>query len=133
MTADEQTLFRRLAVFVGGFTLEAAQAVGDADGDLGIDILDGIASLVDKNLLRQGEEQEGERRFGMFETIHEYGLAQLTRSGEAETIGRHHANFFLAFAETIESDLLGPRRLQALTHLEAELNNLRAAFHLELG
>ena len=64
LTPDEQALFRRLAVFVGGCTLEAAEAVCDARGDLGIEVLDGIASLVDKSLLRQEDGPDGEPRYG---------------------------------------------------------------------
>ncbi|RIK44547.1 MAG: hypothetical protein DCC55_01935 [Chloroflexi bacterium] len=127
LTANEQALFRRLAVFVGGFTLEAAQAVGNAAGDLGVDVLEGVASLTDKNLLRQVEGRDSEPRFGMLETIREYGLEQLEASGEAESIRRQHAAVFLALAEVTEPDLLGPRREQALARLEAELDNLRAA------
>jgi hypothetical protein len=67
LTAAEQALFRRLAVFEGGFTLEAAQAVGDADGGLGIPVLDGIATLVDHNLLKRMEQSDGERCFGILE------------------------------------------------------------------
>ncbi len=77
LTPDEQTLFRRLAVFVGGFTLEAAQAVGNANGDLAIDVLKGVTTLVNHNLLKQLEQPNGEGRFGMLETIRAYGLTQL--------------------------------------------------------
>jgi predicted ATPase len=94
LAGGEQTLFRRLAVFVGGFTLEAAQAVGSVEGDLGIAVLDGIAVLMDQNLLKRLEPGGNEPRFGMLETIREYGLEQLEASGEAEAIRRHHADFF---------------------------------------
>ncbi len=131
LTADEQTLFRRLTVFVGGFTLEAAQAVGDANGDLGMDILDGIASLVDKNLLRPVAGQGGEPRFGMLETIRAYGLERLTASGEAETVRRRHADFFLALAEAAELEDLEEQGKRGWAYLEAELDNLRAGNGLE--
>jgi predicted ATPase/DNA-binding NarL/FixJ family response regulator len=127
LTPAEQTLFRRLAVFVGGFTLEAAQAVCNAAGELGIDVLEGVASLADKNLVRQAPGADRESRFGMLETIREYGLERLAASGEAETIHRYHTKFFLALAEATEPDLLGARRTQTLARLEAELDNLRAA------
>jgi predicted ATPase len=81
LTPDEQTLFRRLAVFVSGFTLEAAQAVGNADGDLGLDILDGVATLLDQNLLKRTEQSGGEPRFAMLETIREYRLERLKACG----------------------------------------------------
>jgi predicted ATPase/DNA-binding NarL/FixJ family response regulator len=127
LAAGEQRLFRRLAVFVDGCTLEAAQAVGNTDGDLGIDVLDGVAALVDQNLLKQVEQSDGEPRLGMLETIREYGLEQLVASGEAETMRRHHADFFLALAEAMEPELLGARRERGLARLEVELDNLRAA------
>ncbi len=127
LTADEQTLFRRLAVFVGGFTLEAAQAVGNVNKDLAVDVLDGVATLVNQNLLKQMEPSGGEPRFSMLETIHEYGLEQLAASDEAEAIRRYHAIFFLALAETTEPELLGPYRERVLVRLEAELDNLRSA------
>jgi predicted ATPase/DNA-binding CsgD family transcriptional regulator len=123
LTAAEQTLFRRLAVFVGGFTLEAAQAVGDADGRLGISALDGVATLVDHNLLKRIEPSGSEPRFGMLETIREYGLERLEASGEAEVIRRHHLCYFLALAEATEET----GREQVLARLAVDLDNLRAA------
>lgn len=127
LTTDEQKLFRRLAVFVGGFTLEAAQAVGNAEGDLALDVLDGVATLVDQNLLKQVAQRDGEPRFGMLETIRDYGLAQLAANGEAAIIRQRHADFFLALAEATEPELCGARREQRLARLEGELDNLRAA------
>ena len=101
LTPEEQTLFRRLSVFVGGFTLEAAQAVGNADDALTVDLLAGITALVDKNLVRQVDEVNDETRFGLLETIREYGLEQLAASREAEAIRKRHATFFLALVERI--------------------------------
>ena len=74
---SERRLFRRLAVFVGGCTVEAAEAIGSVDGEPGADVFDGIASLVDKSLLRQHDGPDGEPRFTMLETIREFGLEQL--------------------------------------------------------
>jgi predicted ATPase/DNA-binding CsgD family transcriptional regulator len=144
LSPDEQALFRRLAVFAGGFTLEAAQAVCSVDDDsspeseqaLGTAVLDGVASLVDQNLLKQMEQAENEPRFGMLETIREYGLEQLAASGEAEALRRRHAAFFLALAEALEPALLGPDRAATLARLEVEMDNLRAAMawsQTELG
>lgn len=131
LTPEEQKLFRRLAVFVGGFTLEAAQAVGNPSTGsgqvLGIDVLEGVATLVDKSLLKQvvqtGDE---EARFGFLETLREYGLDQLTASGELETIRLYHASFFVWLAERIEPELLGRQRKQRLAQLQADLDNFRA-------
>jgi predicted ATPase/DNA-binding CsgD family transcriptional regulator/Flp pilus assembly protein TadD len=130
LTASEQTLFRRLAVFVGGFTLEAAQAVGNAAGDLGVDVLDSIVTLVDQNLLKQVDQNGGASRFGLLETICEYGLEQLNAGGEAEMIRRYHADFFLSLVEAIEPELAGPQHhsTQGRARLTTELDNLRAVF-----
>ncbi|OGG46571.1 MAG: hypothetical protein A3F84_18045 [Candidatus Handelsmanbacteria bacterium RIFCSPLOWO2_12_FULL_64_10] len=140
---DEQTLFRRLAVFVGGFTLEEAEAltptplprvgegraneVSRGEGQPSIpDLLDGLDSLVSKSLLRQ-EEAGGQPRFIMLETIREYALERLTQNGEAEAMRRQHADCFLALAEEAEPELRGPQQAEWLIRLEEEHDNLRAA------
>ena len=82
LSAAEQKLFRRLSVFVGGCTLEGVEAVCDTKGDLDLDLLDGMASMVDKSLLQQVEQANGESRFVMLETIREYALEKLEASGE---------------------------------------------------
>ena len=84
----EQLLFGRLAVFSGGRTLEAIEAICDAEGDLPVDAFEGISSLLDKSLLRQEEGPNGEPRFVMLETIHEFAREKLEQSGEAEEIKR---------------------------------------------
>jgi predicted ATPase/transcriptional regulator with XRE-family HTH domain len=122
----EQVLFRRLAVFVGGFTLAAVEAMADADGSTG-GLLDSLASLVDNNLLWQVEGPDGEARFGMLETVREYGLEQLEAHGEADLMRRHHAAYFLLLAEAAEPKIRGPEQLAWLERLEAEHDNLRAA------
>jgi predicted ATPase/DNA-binding CsgD family transcriptional regulator len=130
LTPGEQMLFRRLAVFVGGFTLEAAHAVANAEHDLGVDFLDGFTTLLDQNLVRHLELSGGESRFGLLETIREYALEQLAASGEVERLRRHHANFYLALAEAIETDLTSPQPQcdRGRAHLRTELDNLRAVF-----
>jgi predicted ATPase len=79
---DERVFFRRLSVFVGGLTLEAAEEVCDADGELELDVLDGVESLLANSLLRCQEEAEEEPRFYMLETIREYAAERLEESGE---------------------------------------------------
>ncbi len=127
LTEAEQTLFRRLGVFVGGFTLEAAEAVCNAGADLDVDVVDGVASLVDNSLLPAGREEAGALRFTMLETIREYALEQLAASGEAESVHRKHAGYCLTLAETAEPQLAGPQQARWLHRLAAEQDNLRAA------
>jgi predicted ATPase/class 3 adenylate cyclase len=127
LTEAERALFRRLAVFVGGWTLDAAAAVCDPDGNLGLDVLDGVASLVDKSLVTQAEGQDGEPCYTMLETIREYATERLEESGEADALRRRHAAFFLALAEETEPHFMGARRFEWLARLTADHDNLRAA------
>jgi predicted ATPase len=123
---QEKTLFRRLSVFVGGCTLESAEVIADCS-NLQLDVLDGIASLVDKSLVRQ-DDRGNEPRFMMLETIREFGLECLAASGEEEEVRRHHATYFLELAGTAEPHLLGERQAEWLARLEEEHDNARAAF-----
>ncbi|MFQ5796796.1 MAG: BTAD domain-containing putative transcriptional regulator, partial [Candidatus Bipolaricaulia bacterium] len=130
LDASERTLFRRLSVFVGGGTLEAVEAVCVKTGDLEleVDVLAGLASLMDKNLLQQKEQADGEPRFRMLETIREYGLERLETSGEAEATRHTYADYYLALAEEAEPELHGgPEQEMWLDRLEMEHDNLRAA------
>ena len=127
LDAGEQQLFRRLAIFAGGCTLEAAELVCNVGGDLALDLLDGLASLVDKSLLRQSERADGEPCFVMLDTIREYGRERLEANGEAAAIERAHAAYYLALAEEAEQGLLGPRQAAWLARLDEEHENLRAA------
>jgi predicted ATPase/tetratricopeptide (TPR) repeat protein/DNA-binding XRE family transcriptional regulator len=128
----EQRLFARLAVFAGGCTLEAAEAVGalvnDAqDGDAA-SVLDCAASLIDKSLLRRNDPAASpETHLRMLDTIREYALERLEDSGEEATIRRQHATYFLSLAEQAAADLKGPGRTAWLNRLEDEHDNLRAA------
>jgi predicted ATPase len=131
----EKTLFARMAVFSGGRTLEAIEAICDAAGDLSVDAFEGVSSLLDKSLLRQEEGPEGEPRFVMLETIHEYAREKLQESGEAGEIRRAHKEYFLALAEEAEPELMGADQVPWMERLEAEHDNLRAAlsWSLEVG
>jgi non-specific serine/threonine protein kinase len=134
LTEPEQALFRRLAVFRGGFTLEAAEAVVGAPAHdepvtpLGISVLDGLTSLVDNSLLVSAENREGEFRFSMLETIREYGLEQLTAAGEDAPLRRRHAAWALAVAETNWPSFVRRHGVKAaIRQLTVEHDNLRAA------
>jgi non-specific serine/threonine protein kinase len=128
LTPAEQALFRRLAVFVGGFALDAAAAVSQAFSDFGIDVLDGLSSLVGHHLVRPVDDRQREPRFTMLETVREFALEQLAASGEADALRGRHAAWYLALAEASEPATPGgPEQAHWLTRLEAELPNLRAA------
>jgi non-specific serine/threonine protein kinase len=124
--APEQQLFRRLGVFVDSFSAEAAEAVCDPHGALGLAVWDGLASLVDQSLLRQ-EEQGGAPRFRMLETLREYALERLAESEELESLQQVHAEYYLAWAETAERELAGAQQAIWLARTETEYSNLRTA------
>jgi excisionase family DNA binding protein len=127
----EQALFRRLAVFSGGFTLEAAETVAVAAGDLGREVLAGIADLADQSLLRPevnpvpGEDLEP--RFGMLETVRQYALECLKASGEDVMTRDAHAGWMCALAQRAAPQMPGPNQAQWLVRLETEIDNLRGA------
>ena len=151
LTPAEQVLFRRLSVFVGGFTLAGAEAVsgawavelvpwpGRSDQPASIteafepspDVVDGVASLVAKSLVGRRESpvpgRDPEPRFAMLETIREFGIEQLIKSGEADEIRRRHAQYCVALAEAIAPNLQGPDERFWGARLDAELGNLRSA------
>lgn len=124
LSAPEQKLFRRLAVFEGGCTLDAIEAVCNTRQDLGIEVLDGIASIVDKSLMRQHDQPEGEPRFTMLETIREYALEHLRSSGEEAPTRRAHAAYCLVLAE---EGIASPEQTEWLARFETEHDNFRAA------
>jgi len=123
----EKMLFARLAVFSGGSTLEGIEAVCDPRGDLPMDTLEGVSSLLDKSLLRQEEEPGEEPRLVMLETIREFALEKFEETTDAGAIKRAHAEYFLALAEQAEPRLWGPEDAAWLDRLEREHDNMRAA------
>ncbi len=129
LTGDEQKLFRRLAVFVGGGTLEAIEAICIVEADL--PILETVESLVGKSLLRQTGADD-EPRFAMLETIREFAGEKLNAAGDAETLRDRHRDYFLAFAETAEPNLTGADQAQWLRRLEADHDNFRAGLNHSL-
>ena len=125
LNTSEQKLFRRLSVFSGGCTLEAAEAVCDTKGDLGLDILDGMASIVDKSLAQQVEQADNETRFSMLSTIREYALERLAESDDEPATRRAHAAYYLVLAEEGAED--AGVRPEWLDRLEVEHDNFRLA------
>ena len=121
----ERALFRRLAVFVGG-TLDAAAPVCDPLRDLGCDVLDCLGSLVDQSLVRLEGQESGEPRFSMLDTIREFAREQLAASGEQADVAGRYAEFFAAFAERADPELIGPEQLAWHARLEREHGNFRA-------
>jgi predicted ATPase/class 3 adenylate cyclase len=122
---DEQTLFRRLAIFAGGCTLEAAEEVAALDDNL--DVFAGLEQLVEQNLLRQEERPGGKPRFLMLETVREFGRERLGESQEADEIAARHAAFFTAWLEQVDPEPRGPDQAERLELVDAEQDNLRAA------
>ncbi|HET9221890.1 MAG TPA: tetratricopeptide repeat protein, partial [Roseiflexaceae bacterium] len=127
LDAGEKRLFTRLGVFVGGCTLEATEAVCNIDDGLPMEVVDGVAALLDKSLVRQEEGSDGEPRFTMLETIHEYARERLEQRRELEELRRRHADYFLALAEAAEPHLQGPNQAAWLNRLETDYDNLRSA------
>lgn len=123
----ERKLFRRLSVFIGGCTLEGAEAVCNTARDLGVDLFEGMSSLVDKNLVQRVDVAETEPRFAMLETIREYGLECLAVSGEELAIRRAHAAYCLVLAEEGNSELPPTERARWLFLCDVEIGNFRSA------
>ncbi|GAC1348383.1 MAG: hypothetical protein NVSMB27_16010 [Ktedonobacteraceae bacterium] len=129
LDTQERRLFRQLSVFVGGCTLEAAETICSASGDVTINVLDGVASLLDMSLLKRIELGNDESRVLMLETIREYGLECLDESGEAEITRRAHAAYYLELAEETWPKLFSAKQESEFDRLERELENLRASLH----
>ncbi|MCE7980490.1 MAG: hypothetical protein DYG89_04805 [Caldilinea sp. CFX5] len=128
LTPTEQILLRRLAVFIGGWTFEAAEAIcSAADEPTAVSLLDGLTALVDQSLIYQEMMPTGEIRFSMLETIRHYLHERLVASGEEALLRQRHLRYYVALAETAEPALSGPEQGVWLARLEQEQGNLRAA------
>lgn len=123
----ERKLFRRLSVFAGGCTLEAAEAVCNTSSDLGIDLFEGLSSLVDKSLIQRVDRAGAEPRFAMLETIRDYALEELANSDEQSATRRAHAAYCLVLAEEGNPELSAEDRSQWLTDCDLEIDNFRLA------
>jgi predicted ATPase len=132
LLSAEQTLFRRLAVFVGSCTLEAAEAVcatPQGAEPLGLEVLEGVTALLDQSLVWQRAEEGdagSEPRFGMLQVVREYVLERLDKSGEAEALRWAHARYYLALVEEVAPQWLRSRAVAWLQRLAQEQENLRA-------
>jgi predicted ATPase/class 3 adenylate cyclase len=127
----EAALFRRLAVFAGGWDMDAVTPVCDPTGDLGVDVLDGLESLAEKSLIRQ-LDADGEPRFRMLQTIREYGLEQLEAAGELGQVRDRHLGVIAELARVAEPELVGEDTKRWLDRLELEHDNIRAALRWAL-
>jgi len=125
LNEGEKTLFRRLAVFAGGFTIDAVESICSSEE---IDALNCLTSLVENNLVVQTETAKGESRFRLLEVVREYAQEILAASDEGELIRRNHAAFFLKLAQDAEPEILGGQGAKWLALIEEEHNNFRAAF-----
>ena len=124
LTSAEQTLFQQLSVFSGGWTLEAAEAV---DVELGKDMIDLLAELVDKSLVQARPGKDSEIRFSLLGTIQQYAFEKLLEAGKEERIRNRHLDYYLKLAEAAEPRLRGPGQVACLDQLKMELDNLRSA------
>ncbi|CAN5318907.1 hypothetical protein BH23CHL1_BH23CHL1_08710 [soil metagenome] len=138
LTPHEQAFFRRLAVFVGGWTLEAADAVIGAD--LEMDVLEGLAALVDHQLVRSMEQPDGTSRFGMLAAIREYAFERLMASDEHEELRQRHADYYGKFARAASQRNSMAEQKASFDVVEQDYDNLRAALdwldesgHIEQG
>jgi predicted ATPase len=141
LTEKEKCLFRRLSVFVGGFTLEAAETICNIEGDMADYLDDCLASLIDNNLLIHLKGEEGEPRFGMLSTIHEYANELLKQNSENEAIHSQHARFFLDFVVAVEPLIRSAERVHWQNTMRQEFENIRSILdwvcktknHIEIG
>ena len=131
----EQALFARLSVFIGGFDLEAAEAVCGGEGVPAAEVLDRLASLVDKSLVIAVHGEGGTTRYRLLETLRAYARERLAARGETDVIAARHARCYLALAERLEPQLLAWEKemLTAFAYLDAEADNLAAAMRWSLS
>lgn len=138
LAEPEQRLFRRLAVFSGGWTHDAAGAIVDADSDLGVDLEDGLSSLAAKSLVRiepepAGSTGDGELRFGLHPLLRDFALERLVERGEAEDLERRHALVIARGCAAIGRELLGPDGAAGMRRIDREAHNVRQAVQWALA
>ena len=133
LAETERALFRRLAVFAGRWTLDAAEAVCVGDDVEADAVLDLMTQLVNKSLVISERVQGKDARYHMLETIRQYASERLLEANEGEQLRNRHLDFFLQWAERAEPKLHGPEQLEWLDQIETELDNLRAALEWDLA
>ena len=127
LSEPEQALFRRLSIFSGGWTVDAAEQVAILDPATDLEIYEGLSALVDQSLVRPPADGPGEPRFEMLQLIREYAAERLAETSEASVVARRHAEWFLALAESAALALEGGTGVEWLDRLAAEHDNVRAA------
>lgn len=127
LSEGERTLFRRLSVFAGGWSLEAAEAVCAGGVIAQETALDALTHLVEKSLAAFDEPAEGTARYRLLESMRQYGVERLAESGETEALRNRHRDFFLQWAEEAEPHFYGPEQGRWYVYVEKEYDNLRAA------
>jgi predicted ATPase/DNA-binding CsgD family transcriptional regulator len=132
LSEDEAILYRRLGVFVGGFTLEAAERVCSSEPLMPDGILDSLGQVVQKSLVA-AEQLEGRNRYRMLETIREHALERLKASGEEDGVRSRHLDWFVSFLERSETELAGPQQLDTTRRIAREFGNVRGAFTWSLA
>jgi predicted ATPase/DNA-binding SARP family transcriptional activator/class 3 adenylate cyclase len=131
LSMSERSLLRRVSVFAGRWTLEAAEAVCSGEGIEEYEVLDLLSQLVDKSLVLAAE-QGGEARYRVLETIREYGEEKLRGTGEEADLRGRHRDWYLTLAEQAAPELRGPQQVAWLDRLEQDHDNLRAALQWTL-
>jgi non-specific serine/threonine protein kinase len=124
LAPSEKRLMRQLSIFVGGWTIEGAEAVCDPD----LDVFSCLATLTEHSLVHSVEQDDAPTRFDMLETIREFALEQLQYSQDQHVIARRHATFVAAVVEQTAAGLHGPRHRESIRQIEREIDNLRAAW-----
>jgi non-specific serine/threonine protein kinase len=132
LSAQEQAAFRRLSVFAGSFSLEAAESICTGAPGEAYDVLDVLSSLIAKSLVFV-ERHSGEARYRLLETIRQYGQDKLHAAAETAVVRRSHRDWYARLAIQAESEVLEPRQKSVFDRLEAECDNLRGAIEWSLG
>ena len=125
---NQKQLFRSLGLFVGGFTLEASEAVyANEDESSGIDVFDGLASLAEKSLINREESTGDQVRFSMLEMIREYAVKRLEESGEGRETRRRHTDYVLAYIDQAQPNFPGPDSAIWFGKIQNDIDNIRAS------